>query len=283
MPLSYAPLWCKSNYSFLEGASHPEELVLRAVELGLPAIAITDLDGVYGIVRAHVAARDQEIKFIVGSEITIESGESVVLLVRNREGYANLCGLISQGRLRNEKGVSSVFWDELCAAHSGLIALLANRCENLSPEVLDELKRSFRGDLFFITSRHAEPCDPYKHIAITQRAESHDISIVAMSEVLYHTAEKKPLHDICRCIASGVTLHEAGALLTMNDRHEIVSAEEMRSRYAGLTDELLRTLDIAKRCTFTIGRASIPLSVGALTPWVYFGTVASEAYLSRRP
>ena len=120
---SYAPLWCKSNFSFLEGASHPDELVEEALRFGLPALALTDRDGVYGVVRAHVRAREVGLKLIIGSEITIDDGSTIVLLAQDRGGYANLCRLITKGRLRSEKGESAVSWDEVCAHAQGLIAL----------------------------------------------------------------------------------------------------------------------------------------------------------------
>ncbi|MFP4377458.1 MAG: PHP domain-containing protein, partial [Spirochaetales bacterium] len=177
----YVPLWVKSNYSFLEGASHPDELVEQAAALGLPAIAITDRDGVYGIVKAHKAAKERGIKLIVGSEITVELGDekndretggalegdaaggsgtalasdtagpggtapersnatrgsiapasettgrrfrtTVVLLATNREGYANLCSLISAGRLRCAKGESLVTLATVEQYAAGLLCL----------------------------------------------------------------------------------------------------------------------------------------------------------------
>ena len=94
--MSYVPLWCKSNFSFLEGASHPEELVEQAHYQGLPAIAMTDRDGVYGIVRAHVKAKELGMKLILGSQFTLMDDSTIVLLAMNREGYANLCRLITK-------------------------------------------------------------------------------------------------------------------------------------------------------------------------------------------
>ncbi len=120
---SYIPLWCKSNFSFLEGASHPDELVDEAFRQGLPALALTDRDGVYGVVRAHVKAREVGLKLIIGSEISIDDGSTIVLLAQDRGGYANLCRLITKGRRRSEKGQSAVGWDEVCAHAAGLIAL----------------------------------------------------------------------------------------------------------------------------------------------------------------
>ena len=121
--LAYVPLWCKSNFSFLEGASHPDELVEEVYRLGLPAIAVTDRDGVYGIVRAHVKARELGMKLIIGAQMTVDDESTIVLLAQDRAGYANLCRLITKGRLRSEKGQSVVTWDEVCEHAIGLIAL----------------------------------------------------------------------------------------------------------------------------------------------------------------
>jgi error-prone DNA polymerase len=144
----YVPLWCKSNFSFLEGASHPEELVEEAARLGLPALALTDRDGVYGIVRAHVRARELGVQLIVGSEITLEDRSSLLLLAENRRGYANLCRLISGGRLRSPKGECRVLLGEVLCRAAGLIALwgargAVGREENelrlVAPERVDEI------------------------------------------------------------------------------------------------------------------------------------------------
>ena len=122
--MNYVPLWCKSAYSFTEGASHPEELVARAAELGLPAIALTDRDGLYGAVEAHLAGLEYGIPVIQGAQITMSDGSLALLLVMDRSGYTHLCQLISRGRLRNPKGFSSVEWHELMELSPGLIAIL---------------------------------------------------------------------------------------------------------------------------------------------------------------
>ena len=128
---SYVPLWCKSNFSFLEGASHPDELIEEAHRLGLPALAITDRDGVYGIVRAHVKARELGLRLIVGSQVTAEDESTIILLAQDRSGYANLCRLLTAGRLCSEKGESSVTWDEIYQCAAGLIALWGGEEEGL--------------------------------------------------------------------------------------------------------------------------------------------------------
>ena len=119
----YVPLWCKSNFSFLEGASHPEELVEACARLGIETLALTDRDGVYGVVEAHVKAREQGIRLILGSEVSLDDGSTIVLLATSREGYANICRLVTAGRRRSEKGRSRVDWHEVCAHAGDVIAL----------------------------------------------------------------------------------------------------------------------------------------------------------------
>jgi error-prone DNA polymerase len=120
---SYAALWTKSHFSFLEGASSPGELIEEAHRLGIRALALTDRNGVYGAVRAHVAARELDYPLIIGSEVTLESGEHLILLAESRSGYANLCRVITAGRLKSSKGFCSLSLDEVCAHAEGLIAL----------------------------------------------------------------------------------------------------------------------------------------------------------------
>ena len=119
----YVPLWCKSNFSFLEGASHPQELRETAAELGLPALALTDRDGVYGMVEAHVEARVRGVKLLAGSEVTVADGSSIVLLAADRRGWGSLCRLLSVGRLRSPKGECRIEWREVAEHGEGLLAL----------------------------------------------------------------------------------------------------------------------------------------------------------------
>ena len=125
---SYVPLWCKSNFSFLEGASHPDELMEQAHRLGLSTLALTDRNGVYGVVRAHLKARELGLKLIIGAQVTVEDDttidttidSTIVLLARNKKGYANLCRLITGGRINAPKGTCTVFCRAINLGSSGL-------------------------------------------------------------------------------------------------------------------------------------------------------------------
>ena len=155
----YCPLWCKSHFSFLEGASSPAELVQTAHEMGIRSLAVTDRDGVYGIVQAHLAAKEHGLHLIVGSEITIDDGTTIVLLAMNRTGYASLCRLVTVGRCRSPKGTSSVTWQEVCDHAEGLIALWGGAASLLagepSPDATAELlKDAFSDRLYTLLARH---------------------------------------------------------------------------------------------------------------------------------
>jgi error-prone DNA polymerase len=182
--IPYAALWCKSNASFLRGASHPEELVDRAAELGLSAIAITDVDGVYGLVRAHERARELGVHLLPGSEITLEDGTRIVLLAQNHDGYRSICRLITKGRLRCEKGDSWVTWREVCEHAAGVIglwggdrSLLASRIE---PHlVAKDLRDAFGDRLYAVVARHRRAEEPHQEARLRERAARHGLPTVA--------------------------------------------------------------------------------------------------------
>src|SRR5688500_16663600 len=120
---NYAELHCLTNYSFLRGASHPEELVERAAELGYSALAITDECSVAGVVRAHVAAKKTKVKLIVGSELTLSDGMKLVLLAKDIRGYEALCGLITKARRAAPKGEYRLERGDFPERVEGLVAL----------------------------------------------------------------------------------------------------------------------------------------------------------------
>jgi error-prone DNA polymerase len=120
----YAELVCRSNYSFLTGASHPEELVCRAAELGLSALAVCDDDGVYGLVKAHLEAKARGLKLLVSSSLTLLGAPKLVLYAANATGYSNLSRLISESRLSHPKGEAGLDWRRVAERSEGLLALL---------------------------------------------------------------------------------------------------------------------------------------------------------------
>src|SRR5216117_3426036 len=124
--MTYCELHCCSAFSFLRGGSFPEQLAEVAAELEMPAMALLDRNGVYGAQRFSVAAREHNVRPIVGAELSMEDGDVVPVLVENRTGYKNLCELLTQSHLRSEKGKCVVRWDELPEFTEGLVAFLGS-------------------------------------------------------------------------------------------------------------------------------------------------------------
>ncbi|MEM7475687.1 MAG: PHP domain-containing protein, partial [Planctomycetota bacterium] len=132
--MQYVELHCKSNFSFLEGASHADELVQQALELGYRGLAITDRNTLAGVVRAHTAAKDAQLPLYVGSELHPVDGPPVLVWPRDRAGYGNLSRIITRGRLRREKGACEIYWSDIADLNEGLFAGLL-----LRQPVIDEV------------------------------------------------------------------------------------------------------------------------------------------------
>ena len=253
----YVPLWCKSNFSFLEGASHPEELVETAAELGLPAVAVTDRDGVPGIVRAHVKARDLGVKLIVGSEVTVDDGSTIVLLAQDRGGYANLCRLVTEGRRRCPKGESRVAWREVAEHAGGLFALwggdrslLAGEAE---PDVVARLLRdAFGPRIAALAARHKRAEEVESEARLRRRARRFGLPVAAAVEVLYHQRARRPLQDVLACTRAGVRLAAAGRATKPNGEHDLKPPAQFAKLFADDPGAVARTLAVAEDCTFRL-------------------------------
>ncbi len=255
---SYAPLWCKSNFSFLEGASHPDELVDEAHRLGLKSMALTDRDGVYGIVRAHLKAGDLGIKLITGSEITVNDGTTIVLLASNKEGYTNLCRLISKGRLDSPKGRSRVSWRDVCLHAKGLLALWGGARSLLArngpdpDDISHDLISAFGDRLYAMIARHRRAEETREEPRVLKRAERHRIPLAAAAEILYHSPSRRPLQDVLTCIRRRVTLATAGRLTMPNAEHHLRSSRSFASLFADIPAAVALSLEISERCDFSL-------------------------------
>ena len=254
---TYAPLWCKSNFSFLEGASHPDELVEEAARLGLRAFALTDRDGVYGLVRAHVKARELGIHLLTGVQLTTEDGSPIVLLACDRRGYAHLTNLITEGRLRSPKGESVVRWREVCERAEGLIALWGgggSLIAGLTDPVFvaRDLKDAFGDRLYALLTRHRRAEDVATEKRVRERAARFAIPTVAATEVLYHARSRRDLQDVLTCLRHGVTLSTAGGITRPNAEHALRSPYAFALLYEDDPASLARTEEIAGRCTFSL-------------------------------
>ncbi len=247
----YVPLWVKSNFSFLQGASHPAQLVERAHELGLPALALTDRDGVYGIVRAHVRAKELGLRMIYGAQVTVQDDEDgpsrqVVLLTQDRAGYGALCQLLSAGRARCPKGSSRVLTDELRAAGPGLVALCPD------PSLMAALREPFGDRLYALVTRHRLDGDADAERTLRQAATALEIPVVAGTEVLYHHRSCRSLQDVLTCIRHGCTLSSAGTRIRGNAEHDLLAVAAMDELFADDPEAVAESLMVAQRCTFSL-------------------------------
>ena len=255
--MSYVPLTCRSCYSFLEGASHPEELVERAAELELDALALVDRDGLYGVVRAHRRARQLGIRLIVGSRLTVDDGSTIDLLAMNRRGYADLSALITTGRRRCAKGNSRVHWSEIADAADDLIALWGGResllVDDESPDdVADLLVDAFGDRLYARITRHFDANEDARRPLALARAERYGLPVVAAVDVLYHRRNRRRLQDVMTCIRHGICLDEAADRLRPNAEHLLCRPDDFARRFRDHPGAIEQTRTIAARCTFSI-------------------------------
>ena len=255
----YVPLWCKSNFSFLEGASHPEELVEACAALGLETMALTDRDGVYGVVEAYAKAREIGVRLIYGSEVTLDDGSSVTLLAANRRGYANVCRLITVGRRRSPKGESKVGWREVCAHAGDVVALWGGDRSLLVGEaepffVAHELKEAFGDRLYALVARHHRAEEKRQEALLRRRAERYHIPTVAGAEVLYHKPARRELQDVLTCLRYRVKLADAGRLIKPNAEHALKPPVAFAKLFEDDPASVARTREIAGRCDFSLDR-----------------------------
>jgi len=247
--VSYAELHCLSNFTFLRGASHAEELVARAKELDYAALAITDECSLAGIVRAHVAAKEVGLKLIVGSEIRLGEGPRVVLLATSRAGYGNLSALITQGRRSATKGRYALSLDDLRDGLPGCLALLlADPLPALAQA--QAIAARFPGRAWLAVELFRAPDDAERLAAASELAQATGLPLVATGDVHMHVAERRPMQDTLTAIRLGVPVFDAGDALYPNGERHLRAPGDLAQLYPqALLDE---TLAIAARCTFSL-------------------------------
>ncbi len=249
MNADYAELHCLSNFSFQRGASSAQELFERARQHGYHALAITDECTLAGIVRAWQAARDTGVPLIVGSELQLEEGPKLVLLVENLAGYQSLCALITRARRRAEKGSYRALHSDLDACNEGLLALWLPA----QPADVEEgrwLRRVFPERLWLAVELHRGPDDARRLDELLALATALDIPAVAAGDVHMHARGRRALQDTMTAIRHHVTVAEAGHRLFPNGERHLRPRSQLAELYPRhLLEETLR---IAARCHFSL-------------------------------
>jgi error-prone DNA polymerase len=280
----YIELHARSAFSFLEGASVPEELIAAGVELQMPAMALLDRDGVYGAPRFHLAAKKNGIKAHIGAEITVQSPKSKVqsqtnisqiantcsipVLVRTRLGYQNLCRLITLMKLRVPKHAKSgecvVTHEELAAHAEGLICLTGgfdgplaraiNRGDSENSQGTAEwlLEVFGKGNVYAELQRHYDREEEARNQAVVEVASSNRLPLLATNGVCYATPACREVSDVFTCIRNHVRLETAGRLLARNSERHLKSAPTMQKLFADLPQAIANTAELSSRLEFTL-------------------------------
>lgn len=258
--MSYTDLQVTSNFSFLQGASHAEELVDTAAALGYKHIAITDHNTFAGIVRAHAVAKQHGIRLIVGCRLDLIDGLSLLAYPTNITAYSQLSNLLTLGNRRTEKGKCDLYKADVFQYAAGVKFIV------LPPVVLNELfefdhsfetalieyKEAFGNNLYIAASRRYQGDDSKYLYRLNQLAVELAIPMVATNDVFYHVPERRQLQDILTCIKEKCTIYNAGYKLNPNAERHIKSQEEMIRLFNKYPDAIARTQEIAEACQFSL-------------------------------
>jgi error-prone DNA polymerase len=246
----YAELHCLSNFSFLRGASQPEELAARAAALGYAALALTDECSLAGIVRAHVAAKASKLKLIAGAELGFEDGLKLVLLAPDRRAYGALSSLITTARRRARKGAYSLSRGDLEVRSGDGLLVLWVPGERPSFEDALWLRERFPDSGWLAVELHYGPNDSRKLRRLEDIAKRADLPLVAAGDVHMHLRSRRRLQDALTAIRLGVPVGRCGRNLFSNGERHL----RLRARLAQLYpfDFIKETLRIAERCHFSM-------------------------------
>ena len=240
----YIDLHCHSNFSFLDGGSHPAELAMRAAELEMPALAITDRGGVYGAVRFLQACRKLGVKPIIGAALEVD-GEEVVIIARNLRGYSNLCRLLSFAHADQPKGEARATIAKVAEQRGDLFYLSATDDENRLRGMQEALGTE---NVFSELHHHLGPEDAWVLEGRAAMAKRCGAAVVATNKVHYHVAERRRLHDVLVAIRHRATLEAARPHLFTNSEHHLKGGEAMRRLFKGHEEALATPWDIAREC-----------------------------------
>lgn len=208
--MPYAELHCKTNFSFLEGASHADELVVRAKELGYTALAVTDRESLAGVVRAHIAAKELGLKLLIGAEIHPTDALPVVLWATDRPSYGRLSRLLTVGRRRAEKGACQLMLADIAEHADGLLAGVIgqdSRCGvQGSVKTLACYGDIFTDRIYLLAELFRGPDDTAEFERLIALAKQVRLPLAAAGDVHYHTPARQPLHEVLTAIRLGTTV-----------------------------------------------------------------------------
>jgi error-prone DNA polymerase len=311
----FAELNCKTNYSFLTGGSHADELVDRAIELGYSALAVTDENTLAGVVRAYAAARGKDIKLIIGAEIIPHDAAPILLWATNRAAYANLSKLLTVGRRRAPKGECWLSLADIAQHSEGLLAgaIPHLKGDRLRTDHIDEEHPSYpwfhQSNIGFSESQLQHSLHQYQELfgargylmaslangvdddwrveQLQQLSQDTQLPLVATGDVLYHCRSRLPLHDCLTSIKHHTTVESAEGLLLPNAQRHLQTIQQRQTAFARIPDAIERTLEIANQCDFCMSqlRYEYPeeLAPAGQTPIEYLTELTNLGSAQRYP
>ena len=262
---AYVELHARSAFSFLRGASFPEQLAERAAELKLSAVALCDRDGLYGAPRFYKKGRKYDVRLITGAELTMEDGAVLPVIVESRDGYQNLCRLITRAKLRGTKTDAPVWWSELAEFAEGLVALTGDhegpiqRCLAESDlagaqERVERLRRAFGGGNVFVeVQRHLRRGEEARNQLLVDLARAERLPLLATNGVQYAMPAQRQVLDVFTCARHHTHLDAAGRLLSANAERHLKSAAQMAALFRDLPEAIDATVALAERLQFQLG------------------------------
>jgi len=253
-PPAYVELQVTSNFSFLEGAAHAEELVQTAASLGHAAIAVADRNSLAGIVRAHMAAQAAGIRLIVGCRLDFQDRPSLLCFPTDRAAYGRLSSLLTLGKRRAPKGECHLRHEDLAASVQGQVLVMVPP-EAPAPEFIEWVKRDAQafGKSYFLAAQHLYRGDDVQRIAwLAGVAGTAGTRLVATNDVLYHVPERRALQDVLACIRLKCTIETAGLRLEAHAERHLKPAAEMARLFRRHPDALAAGVEIAERCRFNL-------------------------------
>ncbi|WP_448204087.1 error-prone DNA polymerase [Azospirillum sp. sgz302134] len=250
----YAELQVSTSFTFLEGASHPDELALTAAALGHAAIAVTDRNSLAGVVQAHKAAKQHGLRLVVGCRLDLTDAASLLAYPTDRAAYARLSRLLTLGKRRAPKGACFIGRQDVLEHAEGMLFLLVppdRRDESFVHEL-----RAWRFDLgrrLHLAASHRYRGDDSRRLAwLAGLAEAERVPMVATNDVLYHAPARRQLADVMTCIRNRTTIDEAGWLLSANAERHLKAGVEMARLFRRYPEAVARTVEIADACRFSL-------------------------------
>ncbi|RPE14221.1 error-prone DNA polymerase [Chitinophaga lutea] len=258
--MHYTELQVTSNFSFLRGASHPEELVSQAAMLGYTTIAITDRNSFAGIVRGHVAAKESGIRIIPACRLDLLDGPSLLAYPTDREAYGRLSGLLTTGNLRAEKGECHLYRQDVYAHCKGIKFIVIPPAalnaqfdfEDGFKSALQQYREALGEHLYIAATRTYAGDDQKKLHRIFLLGKTLNIPMAATNDVHYHIPERRELQDVLTCVREKCTIYNAGYRLLSNAERYLKPEDEMRRLFLRYPDAIRHSQEIADACHFNL-------------------------------